>query len=67
MSECIAVVDGIRPKLDQLTRTIWSLQRHLIPKLSPEHFKSPYDENEKVDKLIVKAILEITTIPLRSA
>ncbi|NGX60166.1 MAG: hypothetical protein KR126chlam3_01332 [Chlamydiae bacterium] len=60
MSECIAVVDGIRPKLDQLTRTIWSLQRHLIPKLSPEHFKSPYDENEKVDKLIVKAILEIT-------
>ena len=60
MSECIAVVDGIRPKLDQLTRTIWSLQRHLIPKLSPEHFKSPYDENEKADKLIVKAILEIT-------
>lgn len=60
MGECIAVVDGIRPKLDQLTRTIWSLQRHLIPKLSPEHFKSPYDENEKADKLIVKGILEIT-------
>ena len=60
MSECIAVVDGIRPKLDQLTRTIWSLQRHLIPKLAPEHFKSPYDENEKADKLIVKAILDIT-------
>lgn len=60
MSECIAVVDGIRPKLEQLTRTIWSLQRHLIEKLSPEHFKSPYDENEQADKLIVKAILEIT-------
>jgi len=60
MSECIAVVDGIRPKLEQLTRTIWSLQRHLIPKLAPEHFKSPYDENEKADKLIAKAILEIT-------
>lgn len=60
MSECIAVVDGIRPKLDQLTRTIWSLQRHLITKLAPEHFKSPYDENEKVDKLIVKSIIEIT-------
>lgn len=60
MSECIAVVDGIRPKLDQLTRTIWSLQRHLIPTLSPEHFKSPYDENGKVDKLIVKAMLEIS-------
>lgn len=60
MSECIAVVDGIRPKLEQLTRTIWSLQRHLIAKLSPEHFKSPYDENEKIDKLIVKSILEMT-------
>lgn len=60
MSECVAVVDGIRPKLDQLTHTIWSLQRHLISDLAPEHFKSPYDENEKVDKLIVKAILEIT-------
>lgn len=60
MSECIAVVDGVRPKLDQLTRTIWVLQRHLIPELDPEHFKSPYDENEKIDKLIVKIILEIT-------
>lgn len=60
MSECVAVVDGIRPKLDQLTRTIWSLQRHLFTELAPEHFKSPYDENEKVDKLIVKSALEIT-------
>ncbi|MDN3506212.1 MAG: hypothetical protein P0S96_03180 [Simkaniaceae bacterium] len=60
MSECIAVVDGIRPKLEQLTRTIWSLQRHLIPSLSPEHFKSPYDENEQVDKLVVRALIEIT-------
>ncbi len=60
MSECVAVVDGIRPKLDQLTRTIWSLQRHLFTQLSPEHSKSPYDENEKVDKLIVKSVLEIT-------
>ncbi|MBS0628947.1 MAG: hypothetical protein JSS30_01835 [Verrucomicrobia bacterium] len=60
MSECVAVVDGIRPKLDQLTRTIWSLQRHLFTQLSTEHSKSPYDENEKVDKLIVKSVLEIT-------
>lgn len=60
MSECVAVVDGIRPKLDQLTRTIWSLQRHLFTQMSPAHAKSPYDENEKVDKLIVKSILEIT-------
>lgn len=59
MSECIAIVDGIRPKLDQLTRTIWSLQKHLIPELAPEHFKSPYDENDNIDKLIVKIILEV--------
>jgi hypothetical protein len=60
MSECIATVDGIRPKLDELTQMIWSIQRHLIPNLNPEHFKSPYDEYDKIDKLIVKTILEIS-------
>ncbi len=60
MGECIAVVDGIRPKLDELTRTIWALQRHMIPKLAPEQSKSPYDQHTKADKLIIKAILEVT-------
>ncbi len=60
MSECIATVDGIRPKLDELTQMIWSIQRHLIPNLHPQHFKSPYDEYSKIDKLIVKTILEIS-------
>lgn len=60
MSECIATVDGTRPKLNELTQMIWSIQRHLIPNLSPQHFKSPYDEYDKIDKLIVKTILEIT-------
>lgn len=59
MSECIATVDGTRPKLDELTQRIWSIQRHLIPNLSPQHFKSPYDDYDKIDKLIVKTILEI--------
>lgn len=59
MSECIAVMEGIRPKIDQLTRTIWSIQRHLIPDLSPQLGKSPYDESEKTDKLIVKCILDL--------
>lgn len=59
MGECIAVVDGIRPKIDQLTRTIWSLQRHLIPELPADHFRSPYDENDQIDKFIIKAILEM--------
>ncbi|HSX03731.1 MAG TPA: hypothetical protein VLG76_03275 [Rhabdochlamydiaceae bacterium] len=60
MSECIATVDGVRPKLDELTQMIWSIQRHLIPNLNPQHFKSPYDEYDKIDKLIVKTILEIS-------
>lgn len=60
MGECIATVDGIRPKLDELARMIWSIQRHLIPNLSAQHFKSPYDEYDKIDKLIVKTILDVT-------
>jgi hypothetical protein len=60
MSECMATVDGIRPKLDQLTKTIWAVQRHLITGVAPQHVKSPYEEYDKIDKLIVKAILEIT-------
>lgn len=60
MSECIATVDGIRPQLDQLTKMIWSVQRHLIHTPNPEQLQSPYDEYDKVDKLIVKTILEIT-------
>jgi len=60
MSECIATVDGVRPKLDHLTQLIWSIQRHLIPNESPDHFKSPYDEYDKIDKLIVQTILEIS-------
>lgn len=60
MSECIAIVDGSRPKVDQLTQAIWSIHRHLISELNPEQLKSPYDEYDKLDKLIVKKILEIT-------
>lgn len=60
MSEYIATLDGIRPKLDQLTKTIWAVQRHLIPQVEMPHGKNPYEEYDKVDKLIVKAILEIT-------
>ncbi len=60
MSECIATVDGIRPKLDQLTKKIWAVQRHLMANTSPQPIKSPYEEYDKIDKLIVKAILEFT-------
>ncbi|HSW86761.1 MAG TPA: hypothetical protein VLG49_04580 [Rhabdochlamydiaceae bacterium] len=60
MSECIATVEGIRPKLDHLTKMIWAMQRHLLTETSPQTCKSPYDEYDKIDKLIVKTILEMT-------
>jgi hypothetical protein len=60
MSECIAAVDGARPKLDHLTKLIWSIQRHLIRSEQGETLKCPYDEYDKIDKLIVKTILEMT-------
>jgi hypothetical protein len=59
LSECIATIDGKRPKLDQLTKMIWSVQRHLIKDASPEQLKSPYDTCDQIDKLIVKTILGI--------
>ena len=51
---------GCVPQLDRLAKTIWSIQRHLLKGASPEEVKSPYDEYDKVDKLIVKTILAIT-------
>ncbi len=60
MSECIATLEGTKPKLDLLTQTIWALQKHLL-NISPlKQTKTPYDEFDKIDKLIVKTILEIT-------
>jgi len=59
MSECIATIDGIRPELEQLTKMIWSIQRHLLAG-EVEQYKSPYDEYDKIDSLIVRSILEIT-------
>ncbi|MBX9923308.1 MAG: hypothetical protein K2Y01_04275 [Rhabdochlamydiaceae bacterium] len=60
MSECIATLEGTKPKLDFLTQTIWSLQKHLLNIAPLKQTKSPYDEFDKIDKLIVKTILENT-------
>jgi hypothetical protein len=60
MSECIATLEGTKPKLDLLTQTIWSLQKHLLNASPLKQSKTPYDEFDKIDKLIVKTILEIT-------
>lgn len=61
MGECIATIDGVRPEMDQLTRTIWSMQKHLITDLFLHQVKSPYDDCEALDKLIVKTILFTTS------
>jgi hypothetical protein len=60
LSECIAIIDGVRPELEQLTKMIWSIQRHLLTEGGIEQYHSPYDEYDKIDSLIVKTILEIT-------
>ena len=56
MSECIATVDGTRPTLNNLAKTIWSVQKHLMKGEVPG--KNPYEKHDNIDKLIVKAILE---------
>jgi len=60
MSDYIATIDGTRVKLDDLTKMIWSIQRHLLQGLQPHEFKSPYDTYDKIDTLIVKTQLSIT-------
>lgn len=59
ISDCIATVDGVKPMLDHLARTIWYIQRHVLSGPSVKSARSPYDEMDKIDKLIVKSILEI--------
>ncbi|HEY2810889.1 MAG TPA: hypothetical protein VGJ00_05830 [Rhabdochlamydiaceae bacterium] len=58
MGECMAIIDGVRPKIDHLTKLIWSIQRHLMDTL--EKGKCPYDEYDKVDKHIIKTLIEIS-------
>lgn len=60
LSECIATIDGVRPNLDQLTKKIWSVQKHLMQNLSPSNAKIPHEEYNALDKLIVKTLLETT-------
>jgi hypothetical protein len=60
LSDCMATMEGTRPMLDHLARTIWAVQRHMLPASSVESAKSPYDEFDKLDRLIVKTMLEIS-------
>ncbi len=60
LSECIASLEGKKPELDHLTRVIWSVQKHLLKDISTIQAKNPYEEYDKLDKLIVKTQLEIS-------
>ena len=58
MSECIAALDGIRPKLEELSKTIWAVQKHLIENLSSNGSKNIYEDYDFLDRMIVKTLLE---------
>lgn len=61
LSECIASLEGEKPERTHLTKIIWSIQKHLLKDLSAMQTKNPYEEYDKVDKIIVKTLLEITS------
>jgi len=60
ISDCLATIEGVRPALDHLSRTIWSVERHMLTAEALARLKSPYDELDKWDKLIIKTQLEIS-------
>lgn len=59
ISECIATVEGKKTKLEHLTRVIWAVQKHLIKNLPSTNAKSPYEQYNTLDKLIVKTLVEV--------
>lgn len=57
ISECIATHDGVRPAIDELTKTIWAVQKHLVIK-KPQETTSSFEKYDQLDKLIVRFQLE---------
>jgi len=60
MSECLATVEGEKPRIEEMTRLIWSMHKHLMPNLPAAKAKNAYSEYTALDKLIVKMQLETT-------
>jgi hypothetical protein len=60
ISECIATLDGTRPRLDHLTKVIWAAQKHLLTDLSAQKAKYSNEDYDTFDKFIVKTLLETT-------
>ncbi len=61
ISDCVATLDGVRPLLDHLAKTIWFTQKHLLSANAVQKMRSPHDEIDKWDKLIIKVLLETTS------
>lgn len=58
ISECIAVLDGKKIPLDHLTKTIWSVQKHLLSQTDAIQ-KAPFEKHDLVDKLLIRHVLQI--------
>lgn len=58
ISECIATIDGDRPQIEELSKIIWSVQKHLIPPTKLED-ASPFEEIEPLDKVIMRFQLQL--------
>ncbi len=58
ISECIAIIDGVRPDISFLSKTIWGVHRNLLT--TSYYGKSPYENYDKIDQLIIKTLLDIT-------
>ncbi len=58
LAECVATIDGELPKIHQLTKTIWAVQKQLLDQALPKS-SSPIEETKPLDKLILKTMLGI--------
>lgn len=58
ISECIATLDGIRIPIDHLTKSIWSVQKHLIPKKEAVR-KAPFETYDVMDKVLLRNMLHL--------
>jgi hypothetical protein len=57
--EYLAILEGVRPKIEEYAQLIWGMQKHLMAH-SPEGPKNPVEDYDDVDKLIVKIMFQIT-------
>lgn len=57
ISECVATLDGVRVGLEEMTKIVWSIQKHLIA-TKEDRSTCPLEKYDAIDKLIVRFQLE---------